>query len=242
MQYWAMTDPGCVRTQNQDAYVAEAMDNALLCAVCDGMGGAKSGNVASALAAEIFAQAVKSYWKPGMEQKDVDTLLAYAVKVANFTVYDQAMSVEEFNGMGTTLAAMLVEPKRVTIANVGDSRVYRINANGIHQVTKDHSLVQMMIDRGELTAETAHTYPGKNMITRAVGTEAAVQCDLFHLEPEWEETWLICTDGLTNLVEDQEILFEIMYNEDRQTCCRRLVELAISRGAPDNVTCVLVKA
>ncbi len=242
MQYWAITDPGCVRTQNQDAYIAETLDGALLCAVCDGMGGAKSGNVASALAAEIFAQAVKSIWKPGMEQKDVDTMLVNAVKVTNFTVYDQSMSVADFAGMGTTLAAMLVENGRVTVVNVGDSRVYRINASGIDQVTKDHSLVQMMIDRGELTPEAGRSYPGKNMITRAVGTESVVQCDVFHLEPEWGETLLLCTDGLTNLVEDQEILFEIMYNEDRQACCRRLVDIAINRGAPDNVTCVLVKA
>ena len=242
MQYWAMTDPGCVRTQNQDAYIAEMLDDALLCVVCDGMGGAKSGNVASALAAEIFAQAVKSIRKPAMSQKDVDTMLVNAVKLTNFTVYDQAMSFEDFAGMGTTLAAMLVEGKRVTIVNVGDSRVYRINADGINQVTKDHSLVQMMVDRGELTPEAARAYPGKNMITRAVGTEATVQCDIFHLEPEWEETLLMCTDGLTNLVDDQEILFEIMYNEDRQACCRRLLDIALSRGAPDNVTCILVKA
>lgn len=242
MQYWAITDPGCVRTQNQDAYITEELDGALLCAVCDGMGGAKSGNIASALAGEIFAQTVKSAWKPGMEQSAVDTLLRNAVKLTNFTVYDQAVSVEDFAGMGTTLAAILVENSRITVVNVGDSRVYRVNADGIRQVTKDHSLVQMMIDRGELTPEQGRAYPGKNMITRAIGTEAAVQCDLFHLKPEWGETLLICTDGLTNLVEDQEILFEIMYNEDRQACCRRLLDIALSRGAPDNVTCILVQA
>lgn len=241
MQYWVITDPGCVRTENQDAYIIEELDGALLCAVCDGMGGAKSGNIASALAAEIFVQAVKSLWKPGLEQKDVDTLLLGAVKVTNFTVYDQAVSVEDFAGMGTTLAAMLVENGRITVVNVGDSRVYRINADGIRQVTKDHSLVQMMVDRGELTPEAACSYPGKNMITRAVGTEPVVQSDLFHLEPEWGETLLLCTDGLTNLLEDQEILFEIMYNEDRQACCRRLLDIALSRGAPDNVTCILVQ-
>ena len=242
MQYWAITDPGCVREQNQDAYTVEQLDGALLCVVCDGMGGAKSGNVASALAAEIFAQAVKATWRPGMEQDGVDKVLRNAVKLANFTVYDQAVNFEDFAGMGTTLAAMLVEKGRITVVNVGDSRVYRVNAAGIRRITKDHSLVQMMIDRGELTPEQGRSYPGKNMITRAIGTEPAVQCDLFRLEPEWGETLLICTDGLTNLVEDQEILFEIMYNEDRQACCRRLLEIAISRGAPDNVTCILVQA
>ncbi len=241
MQYWAITDPGCVRTQNQDAYITETLDGALLCAVCDGMGGAKSGNVASALAAEIFAQAVRSVWKPGLSQKEVDTLLMNAVKLTNFAVYDQGVSVEDFAGMGTTLAALLMENGRITVVNVGDSRVYRINASGIHQVTKDHSLVQLMVDRGELTAQAARSYPGKNMITRAVGTEAVVQSDIFHLEPEWGETLLLCTDGLSNLLEDQEILFEVMYHEDRQACCRRLLDIALSRGAPDNVTCILAE-
>lgn len=241
MRYWAMTDPGCVREENQDAYLIEKLEGAMLCAVCDGMGGAKSGNVASALAAEIFSQGVKAGWKPGLDKEQVQTLLHNAVKVANFTLYDQAMRYEDFAGMGTTLVAALLEESRVTVVNVGDSRLYRINAQGIVQVTRDHSLVQMMIDRGELTAQEARSYPGKNMITRAVGTEAAVHSDVFCLEPEWGETLLLCTDGLTNLMTDEEILFEIMYNEDRQACCRRLLEIAISRGAPDNVTCILVQ-
>lgn len=241
MRYWAMTDPGCMREENQDAYLIERLDGAMLCAVCDGMGGAKSGNVASALAAEIFSQGVKSAWKPGMDPQQVETVLRNAVKLTNFTIYDQAVTYEDFAGMGTTLVAVLVEEKRATVVNVGDSRLYRINAQGIHQVTKDHSLVQMMIDRGELTPQEARSYPGKNMITRAVGTETAVQCDVFHLQPEWGETLLLCSDGLTNMMEDQEILFEIMYNEDRQACCRRLMDIAISRGAPDNVTCILVQ-
>ena len=241
MRYWAMTDPGCAREENQDAYVIEMLDGAMLCAICDGMGGAKSGNVASALAAEVFSQGVKSGWKPGLEPLQKETLLRNAAQLANFTVYDQAVTHEDFAGMGTTLCAVLVEDGCATAVNVGDSRLYSVNAEGIRQVTKDHSLVQMMIDRGELTAEQGKAYPGKNVITRAVGTEAAVQCDVFHLQPEWGETLLLCTDGLTNLMDDQEILFEIMYNEDRQVCCRRLLDIAISRGAPDNVTCILVQ-
>ncbi len=241
MRYWAMTDPGCVRKENQDAYVIEMLDGAMLCVICDGMGGANSGNVASALASEIFSQAVKAGFKPGLDRAQRETLLRNAVQVTNFQVYDQAVRYEEFAGMGTTLAAVLLQDGLATAVNVGDSRLYRINAQGISQVTKDHSLVQMMIDRGELRPEDARSYPGKNMITRAVGTESAVQCDVFHLEPEWGETLLLCTDGLTNLMDDQEILFEIMYNEDRQACCRRLLDNAISRGAPDNVTCILVQ-
>jgi protein phosphatase len=111
----------------------------------------------------------------------------------------------------------------------------------IRQVTKDHSLVQMMVDRGELTLQDAKSYPGKNMITRAVGTETAVQCDVFHLQLERGDAMLLCSDGLSNLLDEQEILFEVVYEENGQRCCERLLEIAENRGAPDNVTCVLAK-
>lgn len=242
MQYWALTDPGCVRPQNQDAYKIEKLDdNALLCVVCDGMGGAKSGNIASTLAADVFVQSVITAWKPGMSQDAVDAMLCNAVKLANFTVFDQAREFVDFAGMGTTLVATLLQGKTATVINVGDSRLYHVLPDRILQVTKDHSLVQLMVDRGELTPQAAKTYPGKNMITRAVGTEAAVQCDLFHLELAPEDTLLACTDGLSNLLDDQEILFEIVYEENRQRCCRRLMDIALNRGAPDNVTCVLLQ-
>lgn len=242
MQYWALTDPGCVRQENQDAYTIEELDrDTLLCVVCDGMGGAKSGNIASNLASEIFVQGVRASYKPGMDEKTLETLLCNALKFANFAVYDQAVQVADFDGMGTTLVAVLARGNRATVINVGDSRLYHVNVEGIRQVTKDHSLVQMMVDRGELTSQESRSYPGKNLITRAVGTEAVVQCDLFHLSLDMGDKLLLCTDGLSNLLEEQELLFEIVYNEDRETCCRRLLQMALDRGAPDNVTCLLVQ-
>ena len=241
MQSWGLTDPGCVRAQNQDAYQTEQLDkNTILCVVCDGMGGAKSGNVASALAAEIFSQGVKAGWKPGLDKEQVQTLLHNAVKVANFTLYDQAMRYEDFAGMGTTLVAALLEESRVTVVNVGDSRLYRINAQGIVQVTRDHSLVQMMVDRGELTPEQAKSYPGKNFITRAIGTEPLVECDVYHFSVETGNYLLLCSDGLSNTMDDQEMLFEIVHGVKKQHCCRRLLEIAKNRGAPDNVTSILI--
>jgi protein phosphatase len=128
-----------------------------------------------------------------------------------------------------------------TVVNVGDSRLYHVAMGQIRQVTKDHSLVQMMVDRGELTLQDAKSYPGKNMITRAVGTETAVQCDVFHLQLERGDAMLLCSDGLSNLLDEQEILFEVVYEENGQRCCERLLEIAENRGAPDNVTCVLAK-
>ena len=241
MQSWGLTDPGCVRKQNQDAFRIEQLDrNTLLCVVCDGMGGAKSGNVASTLAVEVFVEEIRRCWAPGMASDRIDQMLRSAVKLANFTVYDQAAQFEEFSGMGTTLVAALVRDDTATLVNVGDSRVYGINRSGIRLLTKDHSFVQMMVDRGDLTPEVAKNYPGKNLITRAIGTEPIVVCDIYHREVNKGDYLLLCSDGLSNVMDDQEILFEVVHGVNKQQCCQRLLAIAKNRGAPDNVTSVLV--
>lgn len=242
MQYWYVTDPGCVRVGNQDAVVVEKLDkNNLLCVVCDGMGGAKSGNVASTLASDVFVQEVKRTWKADMEPDKADLMLQNAVKLANFTVFDQSQQFEEFSGMGTTLVAALVQNRFATFVNVGDSRAYKIDGDGIQQITVDHSLVQMMVDRGELTPEMARSYPGKNYITRAIGTESLTQSDVFHRRLNKGDYLLLCSDGLTNLIDDQEILFEVAHGANKQQCCQTLLDIAKKRGAPDNVTCLLIE-
>lgn len=241
MQSWGLTDKGCIRKMNQDAYEIRQLDkNTLLCVVCDGMGGAKSGNVASSLAVDVFSQEIQRTWSPSMEWDKTDQMMKNAVKLANFTVYDQAMQFEEFSGMGTTLVAALVRGNRVSLINVGDSRAYVINQKGIRQITRDHSVVQMMVDRGELTAEMAKSYPGKNLITRAVGTEMTISGDIFRQELSRGDFLLLCSDGLSNLLDDQEILFEVVHGVNKERCCKRLLDIAVSRGAPDNVTSVLV--
>ena len=241
MQSWGLTDPGCVRKQNQDAYRIEQLDrNTLLCVVCDGMGGAKSGNIASTLAVEVFAEEIRRSWVRNMDDDRIDQMLRSAVKLANFTVFDQAAQIEEFSGMGTTLVAAFVHGKKCTVVNVGDSRAYGINRSGIHQISKDHSLVQLMVDRGELTPEVAKSYPGKNFITRAIGTEPVVMCDIYHREVSKGDFILLCSDGLSNLMDDQEILFEVVHGVNKQHCCKRLLNIAKNRGAPDNVTGVLI--
>ena len=242
MQYWGITDPGCVRVQNQDTYQIEELGrDAVLCIVCDGMGGAKSGNVASSLAVEVFVDEIRRTWVNEMSQAEIDQMLQAAVKLANFTVLDQGRQFEEFSGMGTTLVAVLVKGKEATIVNVGDSRAYRINEGGIQKVTVDHSLVEMMVLRGELTPEEARNYPGKNYITRAIGTETVSESDLFHVDMEHGDYLLLCSDGLSNIVDDQEMLFEVVHGEAKAKCCEQLLEIAKMRGAPDNVTCVLVQ-
>lgn len=242
MQSWGLTDPGCIRSQNQDAYLVEHLDrNTLLCVVCDGMGGAKSGNIASSLAIDVFVQGVKRGHHGSMDSEAVGQLLERAVKLANFTVYDQSQQIPEFSGMGTTLVAALIRGRQATVINVGDSRAYHVDEDDIRQITVDHSLVQLMVQRGELRAEQARSFPGKNYITRAIGTEPTVQCDVFHLDLERGDYLLLCSDGLSNMMDEQEILFEIAHGVSKKLCCQRLLTIAKNRGAPDNVTSVLVQ-
>ena len=242
MEFWGLTDPGSVRAQNQDAFHMERLDkHTALCIVCDGMGGAKSGNVASSLAVDVFVQEVKQTWTADMDKDQLDRMLHSAVKLANFTVYDQSKQFEEFSGMGTTLVAVLIHGKDATIVNVGDSRAYSIDREGISQLTVDHSVVQMMVARGEMSPERAKTYPGKNLITRAIGTEPVVMCDIFHHKLERGNYILLCSDGLSNIIDEQEILFEVIYGEQKAQCCQRLLDIAKKRGAPDNVTSVLIQ-
>lgn len=243
MQCWGLTDPGCIRTQNQDAFQIVQLDRgALLCVVCDGMGGAKSGNIASALALDVFVQEVNRVYKHGMSSEQIEQMLKGAAKLANFTVYDQAQEVEDFGGMGTTLVAACIANRKATVVNVGDSRCYVVNREGIRQLTTDHSLVQMMVRRGELTEEQARHYPGKNYITRAIGTEPTVESDIFHHKLERGDALLLCSDGLSGVMDDQEILFEVVHGVNKANCCQRLLDIAKTRGAPDNVTSILVIA
>ena len=243
MEHWGLTDTGKVRAQNQDAFRIEELDrHTVLAVVCDGMGGAKSGNIASRLAVDVFVEEVRCSYKSSMSQEKCEQMLRSAVKLANFTVYDQAQQFADFAGMGTTLVAALVTGKTAIVVNVGDSRCYHITQSDIYRVTVDHSLVQMMLERGDLTPEEARDYPGKNYITRAVGTEPTVESDLFVTRLERGEALLLCTDGLHNEVDDQEILFEVVHGTSNDNCCQRLLDIANMRGSPDNVTSVLILA
>ena len=241
MQAWGMTEPGMIRTQNQDHYnIAKLSREQLLVIVCDGMGGARSGNIASSMAVEVFVGEVKRAVRSNMKPDKIDTMLKNALELANKAVYEQSQLNEEYQGMGTTLVAAFFQKERLTVANVGDSRAYLFNRDGVEAITTDHSLVELMVQRGELTRETAKTFPGKNLITRAVGTESAVECDLYHVQLRKGDNVLLCSDGLSNQLSDQEMLFEVIHGTNKADCCQRLMNIANYRGAPDNVTVALV--
>lgn len=242
MNVWNITDVGAVRKQNQDACrIEELSDDRLLLIVCDGMGGARAGNVASELAVQSFGDAVLERLS-GMEQADdIDRALREAVETANHVIWQRSGTDPDCLGMGTTLVAALVIDRVCHIVNVGDSRCYFVSSDGIRRVTRDHSLVEDLVQRGEITQEQARTHPQKNLITRALGAAQEVQADLFQ-EPCLEGGYLLlCTDGLSNVVTDQEILYEVIHGGVQEESCKRMLDTALQRGAPDNVTAVLLR-
>ncbi|MCL2003535.1 MAG: Stp1/IreP family PP2C-type Ser/Thr phosphatase [Oscillospiraceae bacterium] len=239
---WAITDTGVARRENQDFYHLELSHatGLAVCVVCDGMGGMRSGNVASRVAADAFITDLLLQVKPGMSHKSLKTALAAAVSAANAQVFEKARTNAAYYGMGTTLIGAVVTPEYAVMANVGDSRAYHISGDGITQVSRDHSLVEDLMHRGELSREEAKHHPSKNLITRALGTDGIVAPDLFIREMAEGDFLLLCTDGLTNVVEDMEILFEVLHGGDPSLACERLVSMANSRGGPDNTTIVLI--
>lgn len=234
MNIWGLTDRGTVREQNQDTFYHWTDGTRGVLLVCDGMGGARAGNVASALASQTFSEELGKSNGPAEER------LSAALTEANSKVYELAHRNPECRGMGTTLVAALVEGDLAHIINVGDSRAYYLSEAGIEQVTRDHSLVEDLIQRGHITPQEARHHPNKNVITRALGVEKQVKGDLFSKRMEPGSMLLLCSDGLSNELEEEELLFEAMHGDTQETCCQRLIDIALQRGARDNITAVLL--
>ena len=241
MQVWGVTDIGLVRKENQDAYLVRESGGHTICVVCDGMGGAAGGRLASQIATETFVDELERLLAPGMEPEQLLSVSARAVFAANQAVREAAAESEAYQNMGTTLVAAVSYAGGTVVTNVGDSRAYHVTREGITRVTKDHSLVERMVDRGDITAEEARRHPSRNLITRALGPDADAQCDGYICPMESGEYLLLCTDGLVNTVTDQEMLFEVIHGAEPDTSLDRMLEIAKKQGAPDNVTAVLMK-
>lgn len=241
MEVWGITDVGAVRKENQDAYQClQVSKNMSLCVVCDGMGGALAGNVASQLAVDSFFLAAKSLSYDQWECDPIN-LLTYAAEQANETVFHRATTDPNCRGMGTTLVAVLVIGNTAYLINIGDSRGYLVQQNGLQRITRDHSLVEDLVAQGKLTPDEARCHPQKNFITRALGAEPILRADTYTQVLSAGERILLCSDGLINVVTDQEVLYEVVHGGPEKDCCERLLDIAITRGAPDNVTVVLVQ-
>ncbi|MBU3110721.1 Stp1/IreP family PP2C-type Ser/Thr phosphatase [Clostridium lacusfryxellense] len=232
-----LSDVGNVRKTNEDS-VGYFEDNDFdIYAVADGMGGHNAGEVASRLAIEIIIDYIKKNHQ-GLDLKEV---LSDGIKSANKQIFDVASGDESLKGMGTTITICFKKQNKMVVANVGDSSCYIIDNNKkLIKVTRDHSLVQQLLDNGSITEESARNHPNKNIITRALGTNEIVEVDLFDVDLNSVIKCILCTDGLTNDVTYSEMYDIIIKNEDNNaSSCKMLVDLSKSKGGRDNISVIV---
>lgn len=231
----ARTDVGLQRRSNEDCYALAAELGFFL--VADGMGGHRAGQVASTLAAEAAVGAVHAL--EGSTAALTEKLRC-AVSAANREIFIAAQTKPELSGMGTTLVSLLAQGGRVALAHVGDSRAYLVRAGRIRQLTDDHSVVGELVRRREISRTAARAHPHRHVLTRALGVRREVPPDLAELTAAPGDSFVLCSDGLTGLVRDEEIA-ALAVAADLDQSCSRLVELANSRGGDDNVTVAIVR-
>jgi protein phosphatase len=232
----ALTDRGRKRPTNEDAFGFSVEHGIYV--VCDGMGGAAAGEIASSIAVdEILRQLTL---RP--EGVPLPEMAGKAVSAANHAVFTRAQRNQRLNGMGTTMVALLVEERRVWVLNVGDSRAYRMRKERLEQVTLDHSLVEEQVRMGRMSHSEALRSPLRNVITRALGTQSYVTPDCFELEAEPGDVFMLCSDGLTRELTDEAIAAILRCNVSLEERCDRLIVSAKKAGGHDNITSVLVQA
>lgn len=251
MLYFGKTDIGKIRKGNQDSFgIYEIAENAVLFAVCDGMGGAAGGEEASKLALAAFSDEVNAVLMPRVTDGkldctgvDVKLLLENAAECANKAVFAKAQENPELSGMGTTLVALLSVETGAYWVNIGDSRMYRISGGSIEQLTHDHSYVQYLVDMGKMTPEEAKSSTNRNIIMRAVGTENDTRADVESIDMSGDEDtyFLLCSDGLSGMVSDEEICNIVMSDCDVEAKVENLISAANLGGGKDNITVVLIK-
>lgn len=233
------TDTGLVRRSNQDAYTFCDLDgSAVFAAVCDGMGGANGGNVASNLAVKTLSDRITGNWRKKMEPKSIYNALMSAVSAANLTVFDKAAGDEQLSGMGTTVVAAVIFGDTAYVIHAGDSRAYKFSKSGLTQITRDHSIVQSMVESGRISQEEARVHPRKNVITKALGVDEYLDAEYNEIDLEDGEGLLLCSDGLTNYVADDAML-EILKGTKLSDCPEALIEAANKNGGGDNITAVI---
>ena len=229
---------GCIRSSNQDSFITgKISDSVSFVVVCDGMGGANGGNIASEIATNIISEHIKSAYRDNMSSNSVRYLLMSAVIAANAEIYDRAQEDEDLLGMGTTVVAAIVVNNLAHVVHVGDSRAYIANSNKIEQITRDHSVIQSMLENGEITEQEAKNHPNRNVITRALGVRDRVDVDYNEIILSEDDILLICTDGLTNFVENKKIA-KIIKKHKISEYPDVLIDTANNNGGGDNITVV----
>ena len=237
---FAKTDIGKVREINQDYYYTSDENSVpKLCILADGMGGYKGGEIASKLAVESAKKYIENNFSNNFSEKEeILKLIGNAVEYANMVVYEKSKEIKELEGMGTTLEICLIYNNKAYIGHVGDSRIYRIRKDVIRKLTKDHSYVQQLVEDKKITREEAKVHPKKNMLTRALGCTPYVEPDLRARNFEKGDIFIMCSDGLTNMVEEKRI-YELI-KQDISKATNNLINEANSAGGYDNITVIII--
>lgn len=244
MKHFSLTDKGPVRRENQDFARTETLRQGRCCAavVCDGMGGARGGQVASALCCETFLENLRSHVNAGKKNAVLlPVWLRLACEIANTAVYERSVEDENCAGMGTTLVAAVLRGNRAELLNVGDSRAYLVGRKRLEQLTRDHSYVADLVASGSLTPSQAAHHPNRNLITRAVGVEEKVEPDLYSVTLKPGQFLLLCSDGLINALSEEQIHALCRAHRKPETLCRALIDAAAAANARDNVTAAVIK-
>lgn len=240
MEVFSKSDIGLVRTSNQDdCRFGVFSPSCAWAVVCDGMGGANGGNVASSAAVDIISEQISELYDEKLSKEQLVTLLTDIVQRANAHVFDMSLSNPELEGMGTTCEFVFVKDRTIHVVHVGDSRTYAIRGGKIKQLTEDHSIVQEMVRRGEITPEEAMKHPNKNIITRALGIRPEVTIDYIEANFTYGDVLLICTDGLTNCVSTGDIV-KIVHENRGEDMTNKLVDKAKEGGGTDNITVTVI--
>ena len=238
MKIAAQTDKGLVREFNEDSFATGRFgDDIGWAVVCDGMGGRNGGSVASKKAVELISESLKNGASENMTNNNVRYLLESAIVTANSIIFEMANGKDELNGMGTTVLVAFVNKNTVHIAHAGDSRAYLLRQGELYRLTVDHSVVQTMVDSGQLTEDEAKNHPRKNIITRALGAEKDIAIDLNEVCLQSEDILLLCTDGITNFVESDQII-KVLGIGVIEKAPAKLIEIANKAGGGDNITAV----
>ena len=241
MKSFGVTDRGTVRAENQDSFMLEYLRrrDCQAAVLCDGMGGANAGSIASTLASKTYMSYLLEHIQASRAKTpDIRLHMVNACNKANDIVYSYSCFNTEYTGMGTTLVAATLMGSQAVIANVGDSRAYHISHHRITQVTKDHSYVQTLVDKGIIIPEKAQHHPKKNVLMQALGAEDGAQCDIFTLRLGLGDRLILCSDGLSNCVDNAQILAAAEKYKSPETLSKKLIELALAAGAKDNVTVI----
>ncbi|MBW1803064.1 MAG: Stp1/IreP family PP2C-type Ser/Thr phosphatase, partial [Deltaproteobacteria bacterium] len=246
---FGITDVGLKREGDEDSFSTE--DELGLFIVADGMGGHLAGEVASHVAVEMINKSYSKWLSSETKEEDLfgppdqslsrrGNYIQSSIRLANRVIYEMAMEYEQYHGMGTTVVSLIVAPDLIIAANVGDSRIYLVRDGRIERLSKDHTIVAEQTEMGMMTTEEAEASPLKHILTRNLGSAETVDADVFEIEPANNDRFILCSDGLTDLVNDDEILEMTLQENQPENLCQQFIDRVLKRGAHDNTTIISV--